>query len=184
MHLIVGLGNPGKKYHNTHHNLGFMCIDFLSQSNNIVVNKIKHSSICGEGSISGQKVVLAKPQTYMNLSGESVRDIVQWYKIPQESIIIIYDDVNLELGKIRIREKGSHGGHNGLKSIIYQLNTDIFPRIRIGIGKPEDVELTDYVLSKVSDPEKEILFNSIKNAGQAVQMIINGDIQKAMAEFN
>jgi PTH1 family peptidyl-tRNA hydrolase len=184
MYLIVGLGNPGAKYQNTFHNVGFMCIDFLSQKHNINVSKVKHKAIIGEGEISGEKIILAKPQTYMNLSGESVREIAQWYKIEPKHIIIMYDDINLEIGKLRIREKGSAGGHNGMKSIIYQLNTDEFPRIRVGIGKPGEKDLVDYVLSKVPSSEQDNLFETIKNAVGSVDLIIKGDMQGAMNRFN
>lgn len=185
MYLIVGLGNPGRKYQNTRHNLGFLCVDFISQRHNITVNKIKHKAVLGEGTINDQKVILAKPQTYMNLSGESVRDIASWYKIPNENIIIIYDDINLDAGKIRIRAKGSDGGHNGMKSIIFQLNSNEFPRIRVGIGQAkEKMDLADFVLSKIGDSEKEDYFKALENASKAVELIISGDINQAMNEYN
>lgn len=184
MYLIAGLGNPGAKYQNTFHNVGFMCIDFLSQKHNINVSKVKHKAIIGEGEINGEKVILAKPQTFMNLSGESVREIAGWYKAEPKHIIIMYDDINLDIGKLRVREKGSAGGHNGMKSIIYQLNTDEFPRIRVGIGKPDEKALVNHVLSKVPQAEQENLFEAIKNAVSTVELIIKGDIQGAMNRFN
>lgn len=184
MYLIVGLGNPGPKYQNTFHNVGFMCIDFISQKHNINVNRIKHKAIIGEGEINSEKIILAKPQTYMNLSGESVREMALWYKISPQNIIIMYDDINLEIGKLRIREKGSAGGHNGMKSVIYQLNTDKFPRIRVGIGSPGEKELVDHVLSKVPKAEQDNLFDAIGNAAQAAEMVVRGDIQGAMNRFN
>lgn len=185
MILIVGLGNPGTKYKNTRHNLGFMCIDYISQSYNISVDKVKFKALIGEGTINGQKVILAKPQTYMNLSGESVREIASWYKIDVKNIIIIYDDINLKLGNLRIREKGSAGGHNGLKSVIYQLNSDEFPRIRIGI-KVEDtkLDLADFVLSNIPQVEQEAFFEAIKNVSKSCEWIINGEIQTAMNQYN
>lgn len=185
MYLVAGLGNPGEKYKYTRHNMGFLCIDYISQCYNIPMNRTKFNSIIGEGFIGGEKVILAKPQTYMNLSGESVRAIVDWYKIHSDSIIILYDDINLDTGKIRIRQKGSDGGHNGVKSIINNLNTNVFPRIKIGIGEPDtQIDLANFVLSKINDSEKEILFNSISNACKAVELIIKGNTQYAMNEFN
>ena len=186
MYLIVGLGNPGSKYKNTFHNVGFMCIDFLSEKHNINVSKAKHKAIIGEGEISGEKVILAKPQTYMNLSGESVRELAGWYKIESKHIIIVYDDVNIDIGKIRIRERGSAGGQNGMNSIIQQLNTDAFPRIRIGIGigKPTEKDLANYVLSKVPQSELDNLFEAIGDAVSATELILKGDIQSSMNKFN
>ena len=131
MYLIAGLGNPGEKYVATRHNMGFSAIDYISQKNNIDVKKVKHKAIIGEGILGGEKVVLAKPQTFMNLSGESIREIADWYKIENDKIIILYDDISLPVGTIRIREKGSAGGHNGIKSIILNLNSDVFGRIKI-----------------------------------------------------
>ena len=134
MYLIAGLGNPGEKYVATRHNMGFSAIDYISQKNNIDVKKSKHKAIIGEGILGGEKVVLAKPQTFMNLSGDSIREIADWYKIDNDKIIILYDDISLPVGTIRIREKGSAGGHNGIKSIILNLNSDVFGRIKIGVG--------------------------------------------------
>lgn len=185
MYIIVGLGNPGRKYKETRHNLGFMCIDYISQSYNITVDKPKFHALIGEGIIEGEKVILVKPQTYMNLSGESVREIKEWYKIEPQNIIIIYDDINLNLGKIRIRQKGSAGGHNGLKSIIFHLNSDEFPRIRVGIKSQEnDLELVDFVLSKIPKGEQETIFECIKTVSKAVGYILHDAIDKAMNEYN
>jgi PTH1 family peptidyl-tRNA hydrolase len=185
MFLIVGLGNPGREYYNTHHNIGFLCIDYISQRYNITVDKTKHKALIGEGITDGEKVVLVKPQTYMNLSGESIREIASWYKVDTKNIIIIYDDISLSVGKMRIREKGSAGGHNGVKSIIYNLQNDAFPRIKIGIGQPnEHIDLADYVLSKINDNEKEALFKVMENTYEAVNLILKGNILSAMNKYN
>jgi PTH1 family peptidyl-tRNA hydrolase len=135
MYIIVGLGNPGKKYENTKHNIGFITLDLLAERNDIKINKIKHKALVGEGFISGLKVLLVKPQTFMNLSGNSVREVMEYYKEDIEKLIVVYDDVDIPMGRLRIRKKGSAGTHNGMKSIIYDLQDDGFPRVRIGIGK-------------------------------------------------
>jgi PTH1 family peptidyl-tRNA hydrolase len=186
MYLIVGLGNPGNKYEGTRHNVGFEVIDYISAMYEIKVNKLKHRALIGEGVIEGNKVVLVKPQTYMNLSGESILQIKNWYKIECNDIIVIYDDISLQSGKIRIRAKGSAGGHNGMKSIIYQLNTDIFPRVRIGVGQPNhpEHELIDYVLGKFGEHETEDVNQAIKSSAEAVTCIMQTDINGAMNKFN
>ncbi len=138
MKLIVGLGNPGRQYADTKHNIGFMVVDYLAGKLGIKVDKIKFKSIIGEGFVGTEKIVLAKPQTYMNLSGEAVLDMVQWYKPEPQDMLVIFDDMDLPLGKLRLRMKGSAGGHNGMKSIIYLVQSDEFPRLRIGIGRPEN----------------------------------------------
>lgn len=186
MYLIAGLGNPDKKYEATRHNIGFETIDLLAHKTGIKLNKIKHKAVLGDGIIAGEKVIVAKPQTYMNLSGESIRDIVNFYKIPVENVIVICDDINLETGRIRIRPKGSDGGHNGLKSIIYQLANDGFIRIRMGVGAPkhEDYNLADYVLGKFSKEEIELLTPVAEKVTQAVELIIKEDVSRAMNKFN
>lgn len=185
IYLIIGLGNPGKKYENTRHNVGFDTIDYLSYKHSIKVSRIGFKAVYGEGEIEGKRIILLKPQTFMNLSGESVREIVDWYKVPLERVIIIYDDIDLEPGKIRIRPKGSSGSHNGMKSIIYQLQADNFPRIRIGIGRaPERWDLADYVLSKFSKEDREIIDQSIEKAAEAAIMVTNNGADKAMNRFN
>jgi len=186
MYVIVGLGNPGSKYAGTRHNIGFEVINYLSALYKININKVKFKAILGEGIIQGEKVILVKPQTYMNLSGESVRDIKEWYKIPNENIIIIYDDISLETGKLRIRAKGSAGGHNGIKSIIYQLNSDVFPRIKIGVGQPShaDYDLADYVLGRFEKEEQEVITEAVKKAADAVAVILSAGINHAMNKFN
>ena len=137
MFLIVGLGNPGREYNNTRHNIGFDAIDVIADKYNIEVSRIKFKGVYGEGIVNGEKVILLKPTTYMNLSGESVREVMDFYKLSEEDILIIYDDVSLDVGRIRIREKGSAGGHNGIKSIIANIGTDVFSRIKVGVGKPQ-----------------------------------------------
>lgn len=186
MYLIAGLGNPEKKYEATRHNIGFETIDLLAHKMGISLNKIKHKAVFGDGIISGEKVIIAKPQTYMNLSGESIRDIVNFYKIPPENVIIVCDDINLELGRIRIRPKGSDGGHNGLKSIIYQLASDGFVRIRMGVGAPkgEHYNLADYVLGKFSKEEIEILTPTANRVVEAIEVIIQKDVAAAMNKYN
>ena len=156
MYIITGLGNPGEKYHGTRHNIGFYVIDLLSEIHNIPLNKIKHRAVIGEGYIGDKKVVLAKPQTFMNQSGESLLLMNQWYKPKLEHNIVIYDDIDLDTGVLRIRPSGSAGSQNGMKSVIYQLHSQDFPRICIGIGKPpEGWELSDYVLARFRDDEIE-----------------------------
>ncbi len=186
MYLIVGLGNPGKEYTNTRHNVGFEVADALCAKHDIKLNKEKFRAILGEGRIGSERVIVAKPQTYMNLSGESVREIADWYKIDDENIIIIYDDISLPTGFLRIREKGSAGGHNGIKNIIYQLGSDVFPRIKIGVGKPQnpDYDMKDYVLGKFSKEETEVLIKTAVRAVSAVEEIISADAKSAMNKYN
>ena len=155
MYIIVGLGNPGKQYEHTRHNVGFEVIDILADRIGICIEEKKHKALCGRGILEGQKVVLVKPQTFMNLSGESVRAIFDFYKVESKDIIIVYDDVSLEPGQLRIRGKGSAGGHNGIKNIIAHLGTQEFPRVKVGVGeKPKGMDLADYVLSRVYKEEQ------------------------------
>jgi len=185
MYIIVGIGNPGKKYESTRHNIGFIAIDYMSALYDIKVNKIKHKALVGEGKIEGERLMLVKPQTFVNLSGESVRDIADYYKVPTENIIIIYDDISLEPGSVRIRKKGSDGGHNGLKSIIYQLQSDTFPRIKLGVGaKPPGYDLADWVLAKFTDSDIKIMSKSVEAAAKAVPEIIKNGAESAMNKFN
>ena len=156
MFIVVGLGNPGKDYDKTRHNVGFDVIDLLAERNNIKLNKIKYKSVYGEGNIGGEKVLLVKPQTYMNNSGITVRDIYNFYKLPIENIIVVVDDIDIDFSQVRIRKKGSAGSHNGLKSIIHQLQQEDFPRVKIGIGKKrEGQDLANFVLSRFSKEERE-----------------------------
>ncbi|MBQ6820636.1 MAG: aminoacyl-tRNA hydrolase [Clostridium sp.] len=183
MFLVVGLGNPGKEYEKTRHNIGFEAIDYLAKQYNIDVNKSKFKGIFGEGFINNHKVILLKPTTYMNLSGESIREIINFYKIDNEDIIVIYDDISLEVGKLRIREKGSAGGHNGIKSIIANIGGDIFPRIKIGVGQPKG-DLVSHVLGRFSDEEYKDLQEVIDASTKAVEIIIKNGSKEAMNKLN
>lgn len=185
MYLIAGLGNPGKQYFATRHNIGFNAIDYISQKHNIDVTKIKYKGLIGEGNIAGEKVILLKPQTFMNLSGESVREAAAFHKIPPENVIIIHDDISLPVGTLRIREKGSAGGHNGLKSIIAHLNSQDFPRMKIGVGAPQpDKDLADYVLGKFSKEEEKTLFDVLTRVCDAVSEYIRNGGASAMNKYN
>lgn len=185
MYLIAGLGNPTKTYEGTRHNVGFSMIDVLGNKFGIDVTTKKHKALVGKGVIEGARVILAKPQTYMNLSGESIREIADFYKIEPENIIIIYDDISLDVGRLRIRKKGSAGGHNGIKNIIAHLGTQEFPRIKVGIGeKPEGWDLADYVLSKYSKAEQEALAEASEGVIGAVKLMVMDDIDGAMNQYN
>lgn len=185
MFVVVGLGNPGNAYNGTRHNVGFHAIDILAKRNNINLNKIKFKSVYGEGNIHGEKVILVKPQTFMNNSGVSVRDIYNFYKVPIENIIVIVDDIDIDFASIRIRPKGSAGSHNGLKSIIYLLQRDDFPRVKIGIGKKmKEQDLADFVLSKFSKDEIKDMEEAVINSAEAVEGIIKLGLENAMNKFN
>ena len=186
MKLIVGLGNPSQKYEGTRHNVGFTVIDVLAEEYHITVNSNHHKALCGKGWIAGESVLLAKPLTYMNLSGESVRPLADYYKVEPEDILIIYDDISLEPGKIRVRAKGSAGGHNGLKSIIAQLHSDQFPRLKMGVGqKPHpDYDLADWVLGKFSPADAKIMNEAAERACDAIECLLSQGMDKAMSKFN
>lgn len=185
MRIIVGLGNPSNQYTGTRHNIGFEVINYLAKDNGIEINRAKHRAHIGEGFIAEHKVLLVKPQTYMNLSGESVREILQFYKLTPEDIIVVYDDTSLDVGQIRIRKSGSAGGHNGIKNIIERLDTDVFLRVKVGIGeKPDGWDLSDYVLSKFKKDEEEIISQSIENAAAAIVTMITQDVTTAMNKYN
>ena len=185
MYLIAGLGNPTREYEKTRHNVGFEAIDILADKAGTTVTEKKHKALYGKGYIGGQKVILAKPQTYMNLSGESIREIADFYKIEPENIIILCDDINLSEGQLRIRLKGSAGGHNGLKNIISHLGTQEFPRIRIGVGeKPARMDLADYVLGHFSKEEKERMEQAFKDGAAAAVAMMNDGVDTAMNRFN
>ena len=186
MFLIVGLGNPGKQYEHTRHNIGFDVMDALAEKYNISISEKKHKALCGKGVINGVKVVLAKPQTYMNLSGESVAELVNYYKMdPEEEMIVIYDDISLAPGNLRIRKKGSAGGHNGMKNIIYLSGSDLFPRMKIGVGsKPEGWDLADWVLSRFTNDEMKTLKTVSENVTGAVELLLSGAPDKAMNRYN
>lgn len=180
MKLIVGLGNPGKKYEKTKHNVGFMVIDDFAKDNSINISKIKFKSFIGEGFIGTEKVILMKPQTYMNLSGMAVREAVEYYNLHISDIIVVYDDIDIDFGAIRIRKKGSAGTHNGMRNIIYQLKDDDFPRVRIGIGRPKHGELRDFVISNFTKKDSEDLLRLIERGVKSVQDIIEKGIDASM----
>lgn len=186
MYIVVGLGNPTRQYEGTKHNVGFDTIDFLVDEYRVPSSGVKHKAMYGKGVIAGQKVILAKPLTYMNLSGESVAELVNYYKIdPEEELVVIYDDINLAPGYIRVRKKGSAGGHNGIKNIIAQLGSDKFKRIRVGVGeKPKNWDLADYVLSPFSKEERTQVDEAIRHAADALEMILQDDIDSAMNKYN
>ena len=184
--LIVGLGNPGKKYELTRHNAGFLFADLLADKQGVKISKIQFKSVTADIELAGKKCLLMKPQTFMNNSGEAVKQAAAFYKIPPEKIIVVFDDISLPCGKLRIRRKGSDGGHNGIKSIIYLLNSDKFPRVKLGIGeKPHpDYELADWVLSAFKKDELSALREAAENACSAVELMVQGDIDRAMSNFN
>ena len=186
MLVIVGLGNPDDKYQGTRHNVGFDVIDLLAEKYNIAVDTKKHRAYIGKGIIGGQKVILAKPQTYMNLSGESVRSLVEYYKVdPETELLIIFDEISLDVGQLRIRKKGSAGGHNGIKNIIANLGTSVFQRIKVGVGeKPKGYDLADYVLGRFSKEDRELIKEGFECAAEAVAMITAGEIDQAMNKYN
>lgn len=186
MHIIVGLGNPTREYENTRHNIGFDVIDRIADAYSISVLEKKHKALIGKGVIQGEKVILAKPQTYMNLSGESVRQLIDYYKADEESeLIVIYDDISLDVGQLRIRKKGSAGGHNGIKNIIAHLGHDVFPRIKMGVGeKPKGYDLADYVLGHFTKEERKIMDESAATAVKAVELMLRGEIDEAMNLYN
>lgn len=185
-YLIVGLGNPDKKYRNTRHNTGFIAVDFIAGELQTEINRKKFDSLTAEATVSGEKVLLMKPQTYMNLSGTAVLKAANFYKIPPENIIIIFDDISLDVGKLRIRRKGSHGGHNGIRSIVDYLSSENFPRIKIGIGERPNpnYDLADWVLSVFKEDELNKIKEVSKNCIDIVKLMIEGKIDKAMSKYN
>lgn len=185
MKIIAGLGNPGAKYAGTRHNVGFSVIDELAERHKISMSAGKHKAIMGKGIIDGEKVILAMPQTYMNLSGESVRALMDFYKCTPEDLIVVYDDIDLDVGKLRIREKGSAGGHNGMKNIIFHTGSQEFVRIRVGVGKkPDRMDLADYVLSRFDKDELPFMRESCTKACEAVETILSDGAVAAMNRFN
>jgi PTH1 family peptidyl-tRNA hydrolase len=183
MYLIVGLGNPGDEYRHTRHNVGFDIIDLMAEKYNINLNRIKFKGICGDGTVLGEKVLLLKPSTYMNLSGESVAEAANFYKIPKENILVIYDDVSLPVGRMRIRQEGSAGGHNGIKNIILHMSSDVFPRIKIGVGQPQR-GLVSHVLGKFPKEERELLGKVFVGAIEAAEILIKSGTAEAMNKYN
>lgn len=186
MYLIAGLGNPGNEYRMTRHNIGFEVIDYMADKYHVKVNQLKFKAIYGSFTVDGEKILLIKPQTYMNLSGESIAEFCRFYKVGPERVIVIHDDISLEPGRIRIRGKGSDGGHNGLKSIIYQLKSDAFPRIKMGVGTPphKEYDLADYVLGRFGKEEIPVLEDAIIRASDSAISIVKDGIDTAMNRYN
>lgn len=185
MKIIVGLGNPGSEYEKTRHNTGFMVIDKIAEKYNIEIKKEKSKALIGTGEINREKVMLVKPQTFMNLSGEAVRGIMDFYKESIDNLLVVFDDIDLELGNIRIKERGSAGTHNGMKSVVQNVGTVDFKRVKVGIGKPKgNMDLVNYVLGKFFDDELKILTGSIEKAVDAVEIIVSGNVSKAMNLYN
>ncbi len=185
MYIIVGLGNPTFQYAGTRHNVGFGAVDVLADMYRIAVNTKKFKGLIGKGIIEGEKVILVKPQTYMNLSGECVREVVDYYKVSPKELIVVFDDISLDVGQLRIRAKGSAGGHNGIKNIINCLGTQEFPRIKVGVGdKPRNMDLADYVLGVFDRQDMEIIRESLEAAGKAAVSIITEGIDAAMNKYN
>lgn len=185
MYIIAGLGNPEIKYNNTRHNIGFRMIDELADRHRISIDTRKHKGLIGKGTIDGEKVVLVKPMTYMNLSGECIREVVSYYKADVTDVIILFDDISLDVGKLRIRQKGSAGGHNGIKSIIACLGSDEFMRVKFGVGdKPRGMDLANYVLGHFTAAENEVINDSVGRACEAVECIVNEGCSVAMNKYN
>ena len=184
-YIVAGLGNPDRKYENTRHNTGFIVLDKIADTLSVRIDRIKFKSLCATAQIGDKKVLLLKPSTYMNLSGQAVTEAMSFYKVPPEKTIIIFDDISLDVGKMRIRRKGSDGGHNGIKNIIYLSGSDAFPRIKIGIGhKPEKWDLADWVLSSFSADELKKLNEAAEKSFDAVRLITEENIDKAMNLYN
>ncbi len=184
MYVIAGLGNPGKKYECTRHNMGFLALDLISDKHGIEISKLKFRALLGEGRIGDEKVILVKPQTYMNLSGEAVREVVNFYKVPMDHLIVIYDDIDLPEGYLRIRASGSSGTHNGMRNVIYCLGEEGFPRIRVGIGGNGSQDLIDYVTGRITEQEADPLWNALNKAAEAACDIVEHGVAHAMQEYN
>lgn len=185
MKIIAGLGNPTVQYEGTRHNIGFAVVDRLAEEYNISMDIKKHKAICGKGVIEGEKVILVKPQTFMNLSGEAIREVFDYYKADISDVLVIYDDICLDVGRLRIRAKGSAGGHNGIKNIIAHLGTEGFARIRVGVGdKPKQMDLADYVLGRFTGEEKQAIREGIDRAVKAVAVVLTEGIESAMNKYN
>ncbi len=184
--ILAGLGNPDKKYEHTRHNSGFLCVDKLAEKEGFTPNRLKFKSMFADARIGGHRCIILKPQTYMNLSGEAIQEAAAFYKIPPERILIFFDDISLDVGKLRIRRKGSHGGHNGIKSIVSCLGSSDFPRIKIGVGKKPhpDYDLADWVLSNFTKQEDIALNEALDNACAAVRLILDGKVDEAMNRYN
>ncbi|MBQ4137838.1 MAG: aminoacyl-tRNA hydrolase [Clostridia bacterium] len=185
-YIVVGLGNPGDKYIHTRHNAGFMALDALAEKKGFKVDRLKYHALITDACIASKRVLFMKPQTYMNNSGVAVREAAAFYKVPVENVIVIFDDISLEPGKIRLRKKGSAGGHNGIKSIIEHLGSDSFPRIKIGVGaKPHpDYDLADWVLGDIPKDKRDIFFDALVRAGESLELMLSSGIDAAMAKYN
>ena len=185
-YLIVGLGNPGNQYQNTRHNAGFLALDHIAEVNHIEVSRLKFKSLTGDGMIGGKRCLLMKPQTFMNNSGEAVSEAIHFYKIPIEHVLVIYDDISLDPGKMRIRRKGTHGGHNGIRDIIELTGSEEFPRIKIGVGKKPhpDYDLAAWVLSSFTQGEQKALKTVFEQTADAAKLIVEGQIEMAMNRYN
>lgn len=184
-YIVAGLGNPGSKYEGTRHNAGFMALDAIAEKANISVDRLKFKGLTGRATVGGKSVLLLKPSTFMNLSGESLREAMAFYHIPPEKTILLFDDISLLPGKIRIRSKGSAGGHNGVKNIIYLSGKDTFPRVKLGVGhKPPEWDLADWVLGRFSEEDQKRMEEAVQNAVSAVELMVNGKIQEAMNLYN
>ena len=184
--IIAGLGNPGREYEYSRHNAGFLCLDILCNKYSITTDRVKYRALTCTAMIEGHPCLIMRPQTYMNNSGEAIREAADFYKIPPEKVIVIYDDISLPTGTLRIRKKGSAGGHNGIKSIIAQLNSDVFPRLKIGVGdrKDKDDDLKDYVLGRFSKEDMETLRKTMEKAVDALAFILDGDTDGSMSRYN
>lgn len=185
-YLIVGLGNPGNKYENTRHNAGFLAVDALAEKLDVKIDRLKFKSLCGDARIGSHRVLLMKPSTFMNNSGQAVQEAIQFYKVPVEHVLVLFDDVSLDVGKLRIRRQGSDGGHNGIKSILYLTGKATFPRIKIGVGKKPhpDYDLADWVLGKFKKEDTKTLDQMFSDAADAAVMIVEGKIDRAMNQYN
>ena len=184
--IVAGLGNPGREYENTRHNAGFLVLDQIAGSCGVRLDRLKYKSLCADAVLGGRRVLLMKPQTFMNLSGQAVTEAMRFYKLPAEKVIVIFDDISLEPGNLRIRRKGSDGGHNGMKNIIYLSGSDQFPRIKLGVGKKPhpDYNLADWVLSRFTEKEQKDLATALENAAAAAELIAKGDMDRAMNLYN
>ena len=184
-YIVAGLGNPGSKYEGTRHNAGFMALDAIAEKANAPVDRLKFKGLTGRATVGGKSVLLLKPSTFMNLSGESLREAMAFYHVPPEKTILLFDDISLLPGKIRIRSKGSAGGHNGVKNIIYLSGKDTFPRVKLGVGhKPPEWDLADWVLGRFSEEDQKRMEEAVQNAVSAVELMVNGKIQEAMNLYN
>ena len=184
--IVAGLGNPGQKYEDTRHNAGFLALDHMCKSWGVPVKRLKFQSLCGDGFVAGQRVLFLRPSTFMNRSGEAVRDAMGFYKIPPERVVVLFDDISLPTGGLRVRRKGSDGGHNGIKSILYLTGSDAFPRVKIGVGKKPhpDMELAAWVLSRFTKDERAQVDSILNDVQSAVELIVGGDIDAAMNRYN